>query len=86
MVGLPEFVDIVVSHEAPLLFEPPLIREKHVRDDTWEKIIESRRYLDFVLEKVLPSQWLYGHYHNHYEGCFQGTHYHGLDIAEMVKV
>lgn len=84
--GLPEFVDIVVSHEAPLLFEPPLIREKHVRDDTWKKIIESRRYFDFVLEMVLPSQWFYGHYHNHYEGCFQGTHYHGLDIAEMVKV
>ena len=84
--NLPETADIVVSHEAPLSFAPAPLREAHVRDDTWQKVVESRRYLDLVLNKVKPSQWFYGHYHNHYEGNFQGTHYRGLDIAEMTQV
>ena len=85
-LGDPESADIIVSHDAPLLFEPPLMRDAHVRDDTWQKVVESRRYLDFVLRTVKPSQWFYGHYHSHYEGNFQGTHYLGLDIAEMTQV
>lgn len=84
--NLPISADIVVSHEAPLSFEPPLVRDDHVRDCTWQKVVESRRYLDDVLNAVKPSQWFYGHYHNHYEGVFQGTHYLGLDIAEMTLV
>ena len=84
--NLPEIADIVVSHEAPLSFAPVPLREAHVRDCTWQKVVESRRYLDFVLNKVKPSQWFYGHYHSHYEGNFQGTHYLGLDIAEMAQV
>ena len=84
--NLPEIADIVVSHEAPLSFAPAPLREALVRDCTWQKVVESRRYLDFVLNKVKPSQWFYGHYHSHYEGNFQGTHYLGLDIAEMTRV
>ena len=84
--NLPETVDIIVSHEAPLSFEPPLMRETHVHDDTRQKVVESRRYLDFVLNTVRPSRWFYGHYHKHYEGHFQGTHYLCLDIAEMTQV
>ena len=84
--NLPETADIVVSHEAPLSFAPAPLREAHVRDDTWQKVVESRRYLDFVLRTIKPSQWFYGHYHNHYEGNFQGTLYHGLDITEMTQV
>ena len=84
--NLPEIADIVVSHEAPLSFAPTPLREAHVRDDTWQKVVESRRYLDFVLRTIKPSQWFDGHYHNHYEGNFQGTHYRGLDIAEMTQV
>lgn len=84
--NLPESADIVVSHDAPLSFKPPLMRDAHVRDCTWQKVVESRRYLDFVLRTVKPSQWFYGHYHNHYEGNFQGTLYHGLDIAEMTQI
>ena len=83
---LPDSADIIVSHEAPLSFEPSLLREAHVRDDTWDKVVESRGYLDLVLNTVKPSQWFYGHYHKHFEGIFQGTHYRGLDIAEMALV
>ncbi len=84
--NLPISADIVVSHEAPLSFAPAPLREAYVRDCTWQKVVESRRYLDFVLNAVKPLQWFYGHYHGHYEGVFQGTLYHGLDIAEMTPV
>lgn len=93
----PTAVDIVVSHEAPLSFAPTLMRANHVRDDTWKKIIESRKYLDYVLSQVKPPLWFYGHYHSHYEGEAEfttgngenfphKTHYQCLDIAEMVRV
>ena len=94
--GFPTAVDIVVSHEAPLSFAPPLVRADHVRDETWLKIVESRKYLDYVLSQVKPALWFYGHYHCHYEGnveCAAGdiesshrTRYQCLDIAEMVRV
>ncbi|PBC73856.1 metallophosphoesterase family protein [Fibrobacter intestinalis] len=84
--NIPKTTDIIVSHEAPLSFEPSLTREAHVRDDTWQKVVESRRYLDDVLKAVLPPRWFYGHYHCHFEGNFQGTHYRCLDIAEMTQI
>ncbi|WP_297698310.1 metallophosphoesterase [uncultured Fibrobacter sp.] len=82
----PESVDIVVSHEAPLSFEPPLVRAGYVRDETWLKIVESRKYLDYVLQIVNPTLWFYGHYHCHYEGNCQNTLYQCLDIAEMTRI
>ncbi len=93
----PAAVDIVVSHEAPLSFEPPLVRADYVRDETWLKIVESRKYLDYVLQTVKPSLWFYGHYHSHFEGevkfaaenseCFpRKTRYQCLDIAEMMRI
>ena len=93
----PERVDIVVSHEAPLSFEPSLVRADYVRDETWLKIVESRKYLDYVLQIVKPILWFYGHYHCHYEGDVEfaagngevplrKTHYQCLDIAEITLV
>jgi hypothetical protein len=92
----PECVDIVVSHEAPLSFEPPLVRADYVRDETWRRIVESRKYLDCVLHAIKPTLWFYGHYHKHFEGVAQHdnaprdamrqTRYICLDIAEMTRV
>ncbi len=82
----PAAVDIVVSHEAPLSFEPPLVRADYVRDETWLKLVESRKYLEYVLSQVKPALWFYGHYHCHFEGNYQNTHYQCLDIAEMTRV
>ena len=84
--GLPENANIIVSHEAPLSFEPEPQREPHIRESTWQQVLETRRYLDFVLKKVKPPLWFYGHYHNHYEGFVNGTTYRGLDIGEIVHV
>ena len=84
--GLPESADIIVSHEAPLSFAPTLTREPHMREDAWQQVIKSRRYLDYVLKTVKPPLWFYGHYHHHYEGCINEALFHGLDIAEMEEV
>ena len=84
--GLPESADIIVSHEAPLSFAPRLERDKHIGESTWQQVVESRQYLDYVLRTVKPPLWFYGHYHHHYEGSTGETTYQGLDIAEMVKV
>ena len=85
-IEIPEGIDIVVSHEAPLSFEPSLMQANHVRDETWLKIVESRKYLDYVLSQVKPTLWFYGHYHCHYEGNYQNTLYRCLDIAEMSQI
>ena len=84
--SFPTAVDVVASHEAPLSFAPPLVRADYVRDETWLKIVESRKYLDYVLSQVKPTLWFYGHYHCHYEGNFQNTLYQCLDIAEMTRI
>lgn len=94
--GLTASADIVVSHEAPLSFDPPLVRADNVRDETWQKIVESRKYLDCVLHAIKPALWFYGHYHKHFEGVAQHdnaprdatrqTRYICLDIAEMTRV
>lgn len=84
--GFPTDVDIVVSHEAPLSFAPPLMRADHVHDETWLKIVESRKYLDYILQTVKPTLWFCGHYHCHYEGDYKSTHYRCMDIAELIQV
>ena len=84
--NFPDSVDIIVSHEAPLSFAPALQRESHIREITWQQVLETRRYLDDALKKVKPPLWFYGHYHNHYEGFVNGTTYRGLDICEIVHV
>ena len=84
--GLPTAVDVIVSHEAPLSFDPPLVQADYVREETWLKIVESRKYLDYVLQAVKPALWFYGHYHCHFEGNYQNTRYRCMDIAEMARV
>ncbi len=84
--GLPETANIVVSHEAPLSFDPLLMQADYMRNETFLKIVESRKYLDYVLSHVKPASWFYGHYHCHFEGSYQNTLYRCLDIAEMTQI
>ena len=84
--GLPTAVDIVISHEAPLSFEPPLMQADYMHNETFLKIVESRKYLDYVLSQIKPALWFYGHYHSHFEGNYQNTLYRCLDIAEITQI
>jgi len=83
---LPKTVDIIVSHEAPLIFQPMCTRLNDTPVEQYEKIVESRKYLDSVLENVNVDKWIYGHYHNSYSGSYNKTIYRGLGIMELFEV
>lgn len=83
---LPIKVDVIVSHEAPLSFDPPLIRESQVQYETYKKILDDRNYLDFVLREVRSSWWFYGHYHHSYCGHSGETNYRCLGINELFQL
>ena len=80
---LPGKVDIIISHEAPLSFEPILTRFPETPEEQFLKIQEGRQYLDKVLREVTCSEWYYGHYHNYYSGSYGDVMYRGLGILEF---
>lgn len=84
--GLPVSVDIIVSHDAPLGFDPVPMRPSDVSYDTWEKILACRRYLDFIQYEVKAGWWFYGHYHHSYSGHIGDLNYRCLAINELFEV
>lgn len=84
--GLPTRVDIIVSHEAPMSFLPIPMRGDDVAYETWEKVLNSRRYLDYVLYEVRCPQWFYGHHHQSLTGHYGETGYRCLGINEIYSV
>lgn len=82
---LPGRVDIIVSHEAPLAFEPVASRFPETPEEQYEKILEGRRYLGTILQEVRCSDWFYGHYHTHYSGSYGEVMYRGLGIKEFYE-
>lgn len=83
---LPTKVDIIVSHSAPLSFLPVITRFPETPEWQYDKILEERRYLDYILENINAKYWIYGHYHNHYSGSFGDLLYKGLGIMEFYEV
>lgn len=80
---LPRKVDVVVSHEAPIVFEPVVVRDSGLDPDTWQKISESRNYLGWVLGEINTRYWFHGHYHQSTSGNYGEVLYRGLDIDEL---
>ena len=80
---LPNKVDIIISHEAPLTFEPVISRYDETPESQYLKILEGRNYLSTVLNEVTCKYWFYGHYHSHYSGSFGDILYRGLNIMEF---
>ena len=83
--GLPDKVDIIVSHSAPLSFMPVIQKFPETPEWQYEKILEERKYLDYVLKEVNSDYWFYGHYHNHYSGTYGNLLYRGLGIMELFE-
>lgn len=84
--GLPVKVDLIISHTAPLAFLPVPIREEHIGYETWQEVLKERRYLDYVLDKVITRYWFYGHFHNYMSGNIGNTMYRCLPPHELFKV
>lgn len=82
-IGLPPKVDIIISHEAPMDFEPVIIREGNFGANVLEGIREDRNYLSWLLRELRPSHWFHGHYHTSSSGDYLGCLYRGLDIDEL---
>lgn len=83
---LPSEVDIIISHTAPLQFEPVATRFPECPAEQYEKIIEERKYLDNILNNIKVDRWYYGHFHKSYSGSINSNVlYRGLNIMEIVE-
>ena len=80
---LPNKVDVIISHEAPLSFEPVVVRESGLSEEIYNNIIEDRHYLDNVLQEVVSKYWFHGHYHKSTSGSYGDLLYKGLNIEEL---
>lgn len=79
---LPKRVDYIMSHEAPLTFLP-IITKGNFSDEVYDKILDSRKYLDNVLMEVNAKKWFYGHYHAFKSGNYCGMDYRCLGELEL---
>lgn len=86
MKHLPTKIDIIVSHSAPIQFDPVVTRFDSMDYETYLHICEDREYLGQVFLELYPKYWFYGHYHKTFSGSFGSTLYRGLDIEEFFQI
>lgn len=87
--SLPSNVDIIISHCAPISFEPIFVRndwDKDIDLNIWEGILRERNYLEKVKSNILFKYWLFGHYHKSVSGNSGNILYRGLDIMEFLNL
>lgn len=82
---LPGQIDGVISHDAPISFQP-VGRRGNYSEEIWWKSQEVRNYLEKILWKCHPKLWYYGHYHDSYVGTNGVCRFSGLDIQEIKRV
>jgi DNA repair exonuclease SbcCD nuclease subunit len=82
----PTKVDIILSHEAPFAFEPVPIRPNDCTNETWDRVLADRRYLDEVLYETNASWWIYGHYHTRFSGHIGDLMYRCLPELELFEI
>lgn len=85
---LPQFLpDIIISHEAPICFQPIIVRDSNELPlEDWNRILEDRKYLETVLVEMRPKYWFHGHYHRSSCGTWGRTLYRGLEIMEIFEI
>lgn len=87
--SLPPRVEFIISHAAPISFEPVFIRNDwKIKDedldlDTWKSILKERNYLEEIKKTINFKYWFFGHYHKSVSGNFGDILYRGLDIMEL---
>lgn len=84
---LPKRVDIIVTHESPISFEPIIVKQDlGIETSLWNRILDSRRYLDTIKDNVNFKYWIHGHYHKSTSGSWNNAIYRGLDIKELFEI
>lgn len=81
---LPKVVDLVISHTAPIQFEPIPFRTDDVSLEQYKKILSERKYLGTVLDNIKTDYWYYGHFHTSICRSYNEMLYKGLNILEIV--
>lgn len=84
--GLPNKVDLIISHQCPLSFEPILVRESWMSDEIYEEVLQERKYLDYVFQNIRCKYWFYGHHHTSLVNSLEGVVYKCLDIMEFYQL
>lgn len=79
--SLPVKVDVIVTHQAPLVFDPINTKTELDDDFLYEEELEERKYLNEIAFNVKAKNWYYGHYHYHYAGKFKDINYTCLGIV-----
>ena len=82
----PVKVDLIISHMAPISFSPVTMRDENMSAEIYEKCINSRSYLEKILDEVKCKYWFYGHYHKSYSGHIGEMMYRGLGIHELYEL
>jgi UDP-2,3-diacylglucosamine pyrophosphatase LpxH len=80
---LPRKVDIIVSHTAPLSFDPVITRFPEESEDIYNRDLENRKYLDYIFREVRCKNWFFGHFHTSITSSLEDTIYKCLDINEL---
>ena len=88
-------IDVVVSHSDPPFCEPIGkigIESWLARDNAlWYDIQCERNTLEQIYRHLLDKknplkQWVYGHFHMHYETVLDEVHYTALNIMEFKEI
>lgn len=83
---LPVKIDIMLSHDSPTFFEPPLIRDNDMSWETYNQIKEGRQYLSSLFDLSTIKSWFFGHYHQSMSGVYGGCLWRCLEPLELYNV
>lgn len=79
---LPRKVDLILTNESPLpVFPVPTIEEEG--DYNYDTVLESRKYLEYVLGSVKTKTWIYTRYNKTYTSFISGVNCKSLGDNEI---
>ena len=86
--NLPDKVDIILSHTAPIGFLPITTRFSETPDWQYKKIVEERTYLQHLLTEdgIRADYWFYGHFHQSWHCKIDNVMFRMLDIMELHEI
>lgn len=77
-------IDIVISHTCPSSFVGGVWSKSPV--GMWDKVEDSAsRYLEWILEKYYPKQWVFGHFHENITGFNKGCYWTLLNRSNLTN-
>lgn len=82
----PGRAEVIISHTAPISFDPVVTRQSEMSSTIYNNIVEERTYLSEPLTEIRADYWFYGHFHDHFSGTYGNLIYRGLGIKELFEL